>query len=106
MLPVVGGARAAPGMRRAPALAHDGADSRMDELGQLRNRWVCFKLRDVFVPPAHELLERLHAEDLLQGRVVGITEKGGAGQETYLVVEVLGIESAVVVPLPRVLSVV
>lgn len=77
----------------------------MDDLAYLRNRWVCFKLRDIFVPPAQEILERLHAEDVLQGRIVGFTGKG-AGDEIYAVVEVLGLESAVVVPLPRIVCVV
>jgi hypothetical protein len=77
----------------------------MDELAGLRNRWVCFKLRDVFVPPMQELLERLHAEDVMHGRVIGVTNKEGDAQ-AYLVVEVLGLESAVVVPLPRIVSVV
>lgn len=77
----------------------------MDDLAHLRNRWVSFKLRDVFVPPAQELLAQLHSEDLMHGRVVGFTDKG-AGQETYIVVEVLGLDSAVVVPLPRIVCVV
>lgn len=77
----------------------------MDDLAYLRNRWVCFKLRDIFVPPAQEILEQLHAEDVLQGRVVGFTEKG-VGQEIHVVVEVLGLQSAVVVPLPRIVRVV
>ncbi len=76
----------------------------MDDLAYLRNRWVCFKLRDIFVPPAQEILERLHAEDVLQGRVVGVTGKGSQ-EEIYVVVEVVGLESAVVIPLPRIVRV-
>lgn len=76
----------------------------MEELAHLRNRWVCFKVRDVFVPPLQELLERLHAEDVMHGRVIGVTSRDG--DPAYLVVEVLGLASAVVVPLPRIVSVV
>lgn len=76
----------------------------MDDLAYLKNQWVCFKLRDIFVPPAQEILERLHADDVLQGRVVGVTEKGER-EEVYVVIEVVGLESAVVVPLPRIVRV-
>ena len=77
----------------------------MDELAHLRNRWVHFKLRDVFVPPAQEVLEQLHAEDLLHGRVMGFTQRG-AGQEIYVISEVQGLNTAVVVPLAQIVRVV
>ena len=77
----------------------------MDGLANLKNRWVHFKLRDIFVPPPTEVLEELHGEDILQGRVVGFTERGIAGG-TYAVVEVDGLKHAVVVPLEQILGVV
>jgi hypothetical protein len=77
----------------------------MDDLAYLKNQWVCFKLRDIFVPPAQEILERLHGEDVLQGRIVGVTEKGER-EEVYVLIEVVGLESAVAVPLPRIVRVV
>ena len=76
----------------------------MDARTQLKNRWASFKLRDVFVPPAQEVMERLHAEDLLHGRIIGFTDKGPS-EEVYVIVEVLGLDGAVVVPLPRIVSV-
>jgi hypothetical protein len=66
---------------------------------------VYFKLRDIFVPPARDVLEQLHGDDLLRGRVIGVTEKGAA-QEIHLVIEVEGVKTAVVVPLAHIVRVV
>lgn len=80
----------------------------MENLANLKNRWVHFKLRDIFVPPSQEVLEELHGEDILQGRVVGFTERGsaeGTPQETYVVVEVDGLRKAVVIPIGQILGV-
>jgi hypothetical protein len=73
----------------------------MDDLTDLKNHWVRFKLRDVFVPPAETILEQLHAGDVLQGRVVGTTRRG-VEQDIYVVIDVQGLKTAVVVPLAQV----
>lgn len=77
----------------------------MDGLANLNDRWVHFKLRDVYVPPPGEVLDALHGNDILQGRVVGVTAGATAG-EAYAVVRVEGFERPVVVPLARILGVV
>lgn len=77
----------------------------MDDLASLKNQWVHFKLRDVYIPPAREILEQLHGDELLKGRVVGFTQKG-ATEETYVVAEVDGVRNAVVVPFARIVRVV
>jgi hypothetical protein len=76
----------------------------MEDLANLKNRLVHFKLRDIFVPPPQEVLEELHSEDILQGRVVGFTERGSA-EGTYAVVEVDGLRNAVVIPIGQILGV-
>lgn len=80
----------------------------MENLANLKNRWVHFKLRDIFVPPPQEVLEELHGEDILQGRVVGFTERGsakGIPEGTYAVIEVDGLRNAVVIPIEQILGV-
>ena len=77
----------------------------MNGLANLKNRWIHFKLREIYVPPPEEILDALHGEEILQGRVVGFTE-GQSGAGTYVVAEVDGLEHPVIVPLQRILGVV
>jgi hypothetical protein len=77
----------------------------MNGLANLKDRLVHFKLRDIFVPPPGEVLDELHGGDILQGRVVGFTERG-IDCGTYAVIEVDGLKHAVVVPVERILGVV
>jgi len=70
----------------------------------IKNRWVHFRIRDVYIPEPQQLLAALHGEDLLQGRVVEISE-GAEMTEAYAVVEVEGFEHPVIVPAERVLGV-
>lgn len=76
----------------------------MDGLAHLKNRWVNFKLREIFVPPPEEILKELHGEDILQGRVIGFTEGGTTGG-VYVVAEVSGLAHAVIVPVEQILGV-
>lgn len=70
----------------------------------IKNRWVHFRIRDVYIPEPQQLLAALHGEDLLQGKVIEISE--GAGMpEAYVVVEVEGLEHPVIVPAEYVLGV-
>ncbi|MBZ5701876.1 MAG: hypothetical protein LAN84_08510 [Acidobacteriia bacterium] len=69
----------------------------------LKNRWVHFQIRDVYLPEPHNLLDALHGCDLLQGRVVE-TSDSGMQPGAFLVVEVEGIDQPVIVPVKRVLG--
>lgn len=70
----------------------------------IKNRWVHFRICDVYIPEPQQLLTTLHGEDLLQGRVIEISE--GAGMtESYAVVEVEGLEHPVIVPVEQVMGV-
>ena len=71
---------------------------------ELKNRWVHFRIRDVYIPEPQQLLAALHGEDLLQGRVVEISEGAGV-TDSYAVVEVEGLEHPVIVPAESVLGV-
>ena len=72
---------------------------------ELRERWVHFRLRDVYLPDPHEMAFEIHADDLLQGRIVDLSDSGAQGG-TFAVIEVDGIVQPVIVPLDRILGVV
>jgi len=70
----------------------------------IKNRWVHFRIRDVYIPEPQQLLATLHGEDLLQGRVIEISEGAGMAH-SYAVIEVEGLEHPVIVPAEHVLGV-
>jgi hypothetical protein len=70
----------------------------------IRNRLVNFKIRDVYIPDPREILVELYANDILQGRVLDLTDTGTIKQ-AFVVVEVEGISRHVIVPIERILSV-
>jgi hypothetical protein len=70
----------------------------------IRNRLVNFKIRDVYIPDPREILVELYANDILQGRVLDLTDTGSAKQ-AFVVVEVEGVSRHVIVPIERILSV-
>jgi hypothetical protein len=67
------------------------------------DRWVHFRIRDVYYPDPQKVLAELHGDDLLQGRVVDVTDNRGS-EGTFAVVKVEGIETPIVVPLNRILG--
>lgn len=68
---------------------------------RVRDRWVHFEIGDVCYPEPAHLLQELHGKDLLQGKVVDVSDGGSAG-EAFVVVEVEGLVQPVVVPVGRV----
>ena len=70
---------------------------------ELRNRWVHFRIRDVHIPDPEEVLVRLYGNDLLQGRVIDCSD---SAEGRYLVVQVQGFPTALVVPEKQILGVV
>jgi len=70
----------------------------------LRNRWVHFKVRDVYFPDPEKVLTDLYGNNLLQGKVVDVSDSGPA-QSPFAVVAVEGLENPVVVPVDRILGV-
>jgi len=65
------------------------------------NRWVNFKIRDVYVPDPAEILMKLHGDDLLQGKIIDSSDSGFQ-QDAFAVVEVEGLAQPVVVPMNRI----
>ena len=72
-------------------------------LMELRHRWVRFKVCDVYVPSPEALLVALHGSDLLQGRVIDLSDSG-VQSEVFAVVEVTGLTQPVIIPVDRVLD--
>ena len=67
----------------------------------VRNRWVNFRISDVYVPDPYQILKELHGRDLLQGKVIDVSDSG-TQQEAFAVVEVEGLAQPVVVPMNRI----
>ncbi len=70
----------------------------------LRNRWVNFRICDVYVPDPQELLSSLYGNDLLQGKVMDLSDSG-TQEKVFAVVKVEGIKDPVIVPVERILGV-
>jgi hypothetical protein len=71
----------------------------------IRNRLVNFKMRDVYLPDARDVSLELHAGDILQGRVLDLTDSGTT-KRAFAVVEVEGVGRHVIVPMELIISVV
>jgi hypothetical protein len=70
---------------------------------ELRNRWVHFKVSDVHIPNAEQVLIELYGDHLLQGQVMDISEDIKQGK--FAVVKVEGISAPVIISLERILGV-
>jgi hypothetical protein len=70
----------------------------------LKDQWVNFRIRDVYIPEPQKLLTELHGNDILQGRVVAFSDNE-MHDGCFVVLEVEGIREPLVVPMKKVLSV-
>ena len=70
----------------------------------LRNHLVRFKMSDIFMPDPASLLWQLHGSDLLQGRVLELSDSG-AQRQVFAIVEVEGMEQPLIVPVEHILDV-
>ncbi len=62
----------------------------------LRDQLVQFRIRDVYLPDPQAVTWKLHADDLLRGRVVDLSRHTDG--QLFAVVEVEGVGQALVVP--------
>jgi hypothetical protein len=69
----------------------------------LRNRVVHFRVRDVYIPAAHDVLEALYGGQLLQGRVLDVTP-GDADEHGFAVIAVDELPQSLIVPVSRILG--
>ncbi|MBI4491108.1 MAG: hypothetical protein HY694_18655 [Deltaproteobacteria bacterium] len=71
---------------------------------ELRNRWVHFRISDVYIPDPEKLLIELYGNDLLQGKVIDLSNSG-TQEGAFVVVKVEGVEQPVIVPVERILGI-
>ena len=71
----------------------------------LKNRWVHFRIRDVYLPSPQELLDGLYDDQILQGRVMDLSDNGSP-DEVFVVVEVDGTANPVIIPAKNILGVI
>lgn len=62
----------------------------------LHGFWVHFRINDVYLPEPAALLAELYGGDLLQGRVIAVSDTGEPGG-LFAVVEVDGIDRPLIV---------
>lgn len=67
----------------------------------LRNQFVRFRISDIYLPDPLVILNQLHGEDVLEGRVVDISDSG-TRPEQFAVIEVPELDQMLIVPLERV----
>ena len=63
-----------------------------------------FKISDIYLPEPHVVLNQLHGNDLLEGKVVDVSDSG-IEAKSFLVVEVDGVAQLIVVPADRIVCV-
>jgi hypothetical protein len=70
----------------------------------LRDRWIHFRIRDVYQPDPTQVLSDLHSNDILTGKVIELSDSG-MQEDAFVAVEVEGLRQAVIVPVERILEV-
>jgi hypothetical protein len=70
----------------------------------LKDQLVNFRVRDVYIPELQDVLTELHGNDILQGRVLTVSDNDRQ-DECYAVVVVQGIREPIVVPIRGILGV-
>jgi hypothetical protein len=80
-----------------------GSDEHQGDPRELRNRQVSFHINDIYVPEPAMVLEELHGNDLLHGRVLDLSD-AGAESGVFAVVDVEGLRQSVVVPVAKIVN--
>jgi hypothetical protein len=70
----------------------------------LKDEWVNFRVRDVYMPEPEQVLQELHGNDILQGRVVAISDNQ-LHDGCFAVIEVQGAREPLIVPLKGIVSI-
>jgi len=68
---------------------------------EIQGVWVHFAIRDIAFPTPDVVLHVLHADDVVTGRVVDVSDSGTT-PDAFVVVELAGLEQPVVVPVARI----
>ena len=76
----------------------------MQNVPDIKDRLVNFNVRDVYIPAPQEILMDLYGDNILQGRVVDLTDSGSS-KNIYAVVKLDGVDYHMIVPVERILEV-
>ncbi len=75
----------------------------MRALTDLKNQVVHFRVHDIYLPALQEILNVLHGNDILEGKVVDLTDSG-LQKNAFVVVKVEGVKNFVIVPVEKVID--
>lgn len=70
----------------------------------LLNRFVRFKVSDVAIPGPQDVINELYGGDIVQGKVVDLTENG-ARERAFIVVKVEGMKDFLILPAEKVIGI-
>jgi hypothetical protein len=70
----------------------------------LRDQWVHFRILDVYHPDPTQVLMDLHANDILLGKVIDLSDSG-MQKDAFAVVKVEALEDPLIVPVERILEI-
>ena len=70
----------------------------------LKDHMVNFRICDIFYPDCQQILFQLHGNDVLQGRVVDLSESGLV-EGSFVEIDVEDLAEKVIVPLERILGI-
>ena len=70
----------------------------------IKNRLVNFKMCDVYMPEPRDFSLALHSQDILQGRVLDLSDSGST-KHAFAVVQIEGFAGHVVVPMEHIIGV-
>jgi hypothetical protein len=75
----------------------------MRTLTDMKNQVVHFRVHDIYLPAIQEILNVLHGNDILEGKVVELTDSG-LQKNAFAVVELEGVKNFVIVPVEKVID--
>ncbi len=70
----------------------------------LKDHMVNFRICDIFYPDCQQILFQLHGNDVLQGRVIDLSESGLV-EGSFVEIDVEDLAEKVIVPLERILGI-
>ena len=91
-------------MFAAPCRNEDAKIVATEQFTFLLNRFVRFKVSDVTIPGPQEVVNELYGGDIVQGKVVDITESG-APEQAFIIVKVEGMKPLLIIPAEKVIGI-
>ena len=74
-----------------------------EQFSFLMNRFVRFKVSDVTIPAPQTVVTELYGGDIVQGKVIDITESG-TDEQAFIVVKVEAMKDVLILPAEKVIG--